>query len=215
LSGKEVKKKENETMSSEGVAFIDHTPAKNAAFVPSDTTAAPRALDSEEAPAGFTGRVMQYVHSVRQYKDERFATLKPWREFFDRTKFSPPGKMEAFSRANRNVAYFYSNYVIVAFCSSLYVLITNPQFMVCMSLALAAYLYMRMKVNINEPVVVFGRPLSNMQAFSLLGIFTLISFYMTGGSSTVFWLVLSSLGTVLCHATFREPPLEQGSFSFV
>ncbi len=200
------------------LTFVDKTPAKNEVFTPAENVASPignAANDSLlEEPSTFFGKVSYRLDRIRQYKDERFSTLKPWAEFADKGKFSVPGKLEGFGRINKNVAYFYSNYVIVAFVGSLYVLITNPSFTISMAVALAVYYYLKMKVNANEPLVFFGREVAIYQAYTSLIAFAVVSFYFTGGSSTVFWLVLCGLGTVLAHALMREPVSDNTSFSF-
>ena len=202
----------------EQLNFVDRTPAKNEVFTPSENVASPTAPISDQQsamPDTFFGKVSHRLDQIRAYKDERFSTLKPWTEFADRTKFSVPGKLEGFSRVNKNVAYFYSNYVIVAFVGSLYVLITNPSFTISMGTAVAMYYFLKMKVNANEPIALFGREVSIYQAYTTLIAFAIVSFYFTGGSSTVFWLVLCGLGTVLTHALLREPTQDNTTFSFV
>lgn len=201
--------------SADGLAFVDHTPVRNSAYVPADASnTATDALISEEHPTTLLGKVGFHINQIRAYKDERFKTLKPWGDFFDRNKFSVPGKMEAFSRANKNLSHFYSNYVIVATISSLYVLVINPSFLISMFVVMAMYYYLRMKSAANEPLVLFGKEVSLTQGWMVLILFGVISFYFTGGSSTIFWLVLSSLGTVMGHAVFREPPMEASSLGF-
>lgn len=208
----------------EGLSFVDHTPVRNTAYVPADATlggvdGASSALvgggaGDDEVPTSFFGKVSYHYNQLKAYKDERFKTMKPWGEFADRTKFSVPGKMEAFSRANKNVSHFYSNYVVVATVSSLYVLVINPSFLISMFVVVALYYYLRMKSAANEAIVAFGKEVSLTQAWTCLILFGVLSFYFTGGSSTIFWLVLSSLGTVLGHAVFREPPLEASPLGF-
>lgn len=199
--------------SNEGLQFVDHTPVKNAVYNPTDaaTTSSAALGGTDEAPSTILGKVSYYYGALRTYKDERFKTMKPWGEFFDRAKFSAPGKMEAFSRANKNVSYFYSNYVVLATVSSLYVLLINPSFLLCLFASAAMYFFFRAKTNANEPIVIVSKEVTYTQAWAFLIVFSLLSFYFTGGSSTVFWLVLSSLGTVLGHAMFREPSSDESS----
>jgi hypothetical protein len=184
---------------SDTLQFVDHTPVKNATYVPADATpsgsnniniiagSGGSALSGEEeAPSTFFGKVVHHYNAIKSYKDERFKTMKPWGEFFDRAKFSAPGKMEAFSRANKNVSYFYSNYVVLATVSSLYVLLINPSFLLCMFAAMGMYFFLRMKTNANEPIMIVTKEISYTQAWALLIVFSIASFYITGGSSTVF-----------------------------
>ena len=197
--------------------FVDQSPTKNTAYFPSDSTETPSTSISSNpvAPEGFWAKVGFYFQRVKQYKDERFMTLKPWSEFFDRTKFSAPGKVEAFSRANKNVAYFYSNYVVLATLTSSYVLVSNLMFSLSMLIALAFYYFIRSKTTSEEPISIFGRTMSATQAYSALVLFSLLSFYATDGSSAIFWLLLCGVGSVLTHAMSREPVNDLPIFSYV
>lgn len=199
------------------IDFVDHTPVKNAVFVPDDgpVAAAAAPIGTEPMPDGFFARIGWHYSNVKQYKDEKLRTLKPWSEFFDRSKFSTPGKMEAFSRANKNLAYFSSNYVVVATIMSAYVLITNVLFLIAGAISLAFYYYCRVKTSAGEPITIRGKELSPTQAYSLLIGFSIFMFFYTDGSSTVFWLLTCALVSVLGHAVAREPVAETNSFSFV
>jgi len=204
----------------EGLSFVDHTPVRNTTYVPADASggvsgdAAGVAAMMDEPATGFFGKVSYQYQQLKAYKDERFKTMRPWSEFADRSKFSVPGKMEAFSRANKNVSHFYSNYVVVATLSSLYVLVINPSFLISMFVVMAMYYFLRMKATAGESIELLGKQISLTQAWTCLILFGVLSFYFTGGSSTIFWLVLSSLGTVLSHAVLREPPLEASPLGF-
>lgn len=201
-----------------GIAFVDHTPVKNAIFVPEDgpvAAAAPTLGAADPAPDGFFGRIAWHYTNIKNYKEEKLRTLKPWSEFFDRSKFSTPGKMEAFSRANKNLAYFSSNYVVVATVMSAYVLITNLMFLIAALISIGFYYYCRMKSTAGEPITIRGKELSTTQAYTGLVVFSVFMFFYTDGSSTVFWLLTCAVVSVLGHAVAREPVAETNSFSFV
>ena len=190
--------------------FVDKTPERSTPFDP--TTGQPPADASSTAagtspdqPLSFFGKIAYGYHAVQNFRSERLRTLRPWREFADRSKFSWPGKIEAFSRANKNLAYFYSNYCVVAFLISTYVLITNSLFMFSMILCASMYYYVKGKAASSQPITFRGREYSPAQLYTLLVIFTLFSFYFTDGSSTVFWLVSLTGVAVLGHAVARQP----------
>jgi hypothetical protein len=67
------------------------------------------------------------------------------------------------------------------------------------------YYWFRLKADAKEPIMVLGREYSPTQAYAGLLISTLLLFYMTNGSSTVFWLVTWALVIVAGHAATRMP----------
>jgi hypothetical protein len=165
----------------------------------------PMALPPLDPDAGFFTKVGHYYTRYKLYKDEKFRTLRPWGEFVDRTQFSVPSKYEALGRISRNYSYFHSNYVVVVAAMSVYILITNAVFMLAMMMCGAMYYWFRLKADAKEPIVVFGREYTPTQAYAGLVISTLLLFYLTNGSSTVFWLVTWALILVLGHAATRQP----------
>jgi len=171
----------------------------------------PTALPPLDPSAGFFTKVGHYYTKWKLYKDEKFRTLRPWSEFADRSKFSVPSKYEAFARISRNYSHFHSNYVIVVAAMSIYILITNAMFMLAMSLCGAAYYWFRLKAEAKEPIVVLGKEYSPTQAYAGLVVSTLLLFYFTNGSSTVFWLVTWALVIVLGHAATRVPIDDESS----
>ena len=202
------------------MSFLDHSPAKNVDFKPDEGVADNAAVTDglveavTPEPEGFVPKLKWHYTNVIRFKNERTKTMKPWSEFFDRTKFSMPGKVEAFSRANRNLAYFFSNYVLVSASISAYILFTNLWFLATMVLAALALYFVRLRAQANEPIVIMGREFSVTSSYIALAGFALVSFFVFGGSSTLFYLGALSFGTVIAHAIAREPVQEQ-QFSFV
>lgn len=203
------------------MSFLDHSPVKNVDFSPEDAVNPSDPSNDHEGlvaappePEGFVPKLKWHYDNLIRFKNERTKTLKPWGEFFDRTKFSVPGKVEAFSRANRNLAYFFSNYVLVSASISAYILFTNVWFLTTMIITALAFYYVRLRSQANEPIRVLGREFSVTSSYIGLTGFALVSFFMFGGSSTLFYLGALSFGTVIAHAIMREPVQEQ-QFSFV
>eukprot|EP00744_Colponema_vietnamica_P013078 GILI01018348.1.p1 GENE.GILI01018348.1~~GILI01018348.1.p1 ORF type:complete len:200 (+),score=33.04 GILI01018348.1:192-791(+) len=199
------------------MSFLDHSPAKNVDFTPEDGSgeaANPSDLLMHPEPQGFIPKLKWHYENVIRFKNERTRTLKPWSEFLDRSKFSIPGKVEAFSRANRNLAYFFSNYVLVSASISAYILFTNIWFLTTLVLTALAFYYVRLRAQMDEPIRILGREFSVTSAYVSLAVFALGSFFLSGGSSTLFYLGVLSFGTVLAHAIVREP-VQETQFAFV
>eukprot|EP00760_Papus_ankaliazontas_P031392 PhM_4_TR525/c0_g6_i1/m.102069/K20359/RABAC1, PRAF1; PRA1 family protein 1 len=155
------------------------------------------------------GRVTSFVAAVRMFKDDRLRNLRPWGDFFDRNKMSVPTKTEGVSRVNRNVRHFYSNYLVVATCLSLYIAITNLNFVLSMLMCASLFWYYRMSTNDGQTSFMLrGQEVTPVTAYSSLSGLTLFLFYVTGGSSTIFWLLIATLGVVVTHAALREPPTD-------
>ena len=186
--------------------FVDGTPSsgKVAAAVPfatDDPTAVPPLGENPSV----CERASHYWARAKAYKEDKFRTLRPWGEFFNRAEFSVPSKLEAFSRIHRNYTHFHSNYVVVVGVLSSYILITNLVFLLAMLLCVAAYYYCRMRSEAGDPIKIGSKELSPTQAYAGLVVGTFFLFYWTNGSSTIFWLVTSALLAVFGHAATRRP----------
>jgi hypothetical protein len=155
--------------------------------------------------AGVVQKVGYYYACAKNFKDRKVAHLRPWRDFANKDEFSIPGKLEALSRVSDNLSYFNSNYVALVAAMSLYILITNLSFMIGMLVCAATYYFIRMKQAANENIFLHTYEFTPTQAFVGLGIGGLLTFYLTGGSSTVFWLVTCAAVVVLGHAVTRRP----------
>lgn len=169
---------------------------------------------SNSMAARYIGPIQQYYGSMVTYKNDQFRYLRPWGEFFDQKRFSIPSKLEAVSRVSRNIGHFYVNYVVMAFLCSSYILLFNPLFLIAAAMTAAMYAYVRMRSAAEEPLFVLGRPMTYTQGYIFLALFGILSFFVTNGSSTMFWLILSSLGVVVAHAAAREPTIETEDVQF-
>jgi len=158
------------------------------------------------APSGLAARVLALYTRFRAYKNERLQGLRPWSEFFDRNKFSVPSKLEGVTRANRNLRHFYSNYLVVSCGVAVYVAISNLNFILSMLLCAALFWYFKTATASGESIVLRGTEITSPKAYTALSVLTLLMFYVTGGSSTIFWLVVGCGGVVLTHAAMREAP---------
>eukprot|EP00796_Vickermania_ingenoplastis_P004456 gene4456-3251_t len=151
-----------------------------------------------------------------------FSQLRPWSEFFDRVYFAAPeGFSDAISRFMANARYFYPNYLLLSLLCSSYVLVINFTFSICLLIALLFYYYVQTEAaalaargNYLGRISIAGQSLSTFQLYVMIGVFGLVGFYFTNGSSVVFWLLVTTLGVVAPHAMCRRPALVDPAFQF-
>uniref|UniRef100_A0A7S1NDI7 PRA1 family protein n=1 Tax=Eutreptiella gymnastica TaxID=73025 RepID=A0A7S1NDI7_9EUGL len=151
------------------------------------------------------GRLRKGWGWIKSWKDDKLKSLRSWGEFFDAKKFSIPSKSEAFGRVTHNLGYFYSNYLIVAFLVAIYYLVTNILFMI--SIIVVSYAWYSYR-NRKGPVHLGNTEVSGVQGYLGLTVGTLLLFYLTSASSTVFWLLTVAAFVCVVHAWAREPGID-------
>nr|CCC94263.1 putative RAB-interacting protein [Trypanosoma congolense IL3000] len=172
-------------------------------------------------PTSVTDTAWQYVSIPVTTMKYQLSHVQPWNDFFDREQMiAPDGARDAFSRVTRNANHFYHNYLVIAILGSLIVLIINPLFSVCMFFLLLAWSYVHKKqaeaAGTNITTLAVGNlEMSFLTAYALLSLIGLITFYVFGGSSILFWLVFASFGVVLIHAMMRKPPGSDDASQFL
>jgi len=173
---------------------------------------------SEGAPnlgtISLSSRIALFMGRMRMFKEEHQRGLRPWSGFFDKAKFSYPSKMEAVTRANKNLTFYYSNYILLAALVTIFIIINNLLFVITMALCAAAYGYYRASTSNGEPFFLRGSEITPMQAQGGLGAITLFLFWLTGGSGVIFWVITMSGGLVIGHAATHEAPEEDNGDLF-
>lgn len=168
---------------------------------------------------GVTQKISQVYTVSRVRLQHQFASVQPWGEFLDWNFFAAPqGTTDVINRLNRNISHFYSNYIILSLACSSYVLFINLFFSLCVFAIAFTYFYVRNRsLAMSEDaasdglIYIGATGMSPMQLYLGMLIFGAVTFYLTSGSSVVFWLVLTSIGVTCGHAAMRRPPLEERS----
>ncbi|GET91904.1 hypothetical protein, conserved [Leishmania tarentolae] len=173
-------------------------------------------------------KVQQLYYVSRQHMVHNFMALRPWSEFFDTTFFhSPSGVADTVNRLTRNLPYFYTNYLVLSLLCSSYILLINLPFAVYAILTVTFYLFIRSRSAMVEAlaaqgaseeeqmVYVANRSFTISQLYLMLIAFAVVGFYLTSGSSVIFWLLLTSLGVSVGHASMRRPSIQDSAFEFV
>ncbi|KPA81188.1 hypothetical protein ABB37_04526 [Leptomonas pyrrhocoris] len=171
---------------------------------------------------------VQRLYGVTHQRIQRnFSALRPWSEFFDSTFFhSPAGVTDVVNRLNRNLPYFYANYLVLSLVCSSYILLINLPFSIYVAITVFFYLFVRNRAAAVSQLAAQGAPEEEQrvyiaayaftvsQLYLMLIVFGVVGFYFTSGSSAVFWLLLTSLGISVAHAGMRRPPIQDSAFDF-
>mmetsp|Transcript_5023 Transcript_5023/g.7499 ORF Transcript_5023/g.7499 Transcript_5023/m.7499 type:complete len:196 (-) Transcript_5023:33-620(-) len=135
---------------------------------------------------------------------ERLKTLRPWAMFFDANRFSVPDMMEATKRFGVNVCYFTSNYLIVSLIIALYQIVTHPTLLLAMVGCAGFAAYFRSLSSSGYRFIFGGKRIKESQVYGFLSGMTVFLFWITGGTSAVFWTLTLCVATITAHATLRD-----------
>eukprot|EP01100_Stratorugosa_tubuloviscum_P014432 TRINITY_DN7713_c0_g2_i1.p1 TRINITY_DN7713_c0_g2~~TRINITY_DN7713_c0_g2_i1.p1 ORF type:complete len:164 (-),score=44.36 TRINITY_DN7713_c0_g2_i1:86-577(-) len=141
---------------------------------------------------------------LQKWKETQVTKLRPWSEFFNRSKFIFPEKNYDFllSRISKNLDYFQTNYLLLFIGLLVYSILTNPWLViigVCSSYSYYYLFYLR-----KEPLVIKGREITDFEKTTALGIITIIGCLLGGIYSTICWLLGFTILVILIHAIFYK-----------
>jgi len=147
--------------------------------------------------------------TFRQIREQRFANIKPWSDFFDWRRVSKPKDVsDVTKRISHNLVYFQANYIIVVLVLLIYIMITNLLLLFSVVLIGAGFYYIS-KRPANEPVTFFGKYQADQKTlYLILGVLSLILLYLSSGGSALFWIVGVSSSIILIHASLLEQSIE-------
>lgn len=140
-----------------------------------------------------------------------WTSAKPWSEFFNGKKFSPPSSAsELQERLMDNLTYFSSNYILCFLVLSMASVLIHPLSFLCIVLLAGLYIYMFLQ---NQDVVTIGplRLSSNMKKV-VFAILSFILLYLTNaigiiGSWALFGVIVSIIHAA-CRVSAKEPDFE-------
>ncbi|KAJ1340057.1 hypothetical protein BSLG_005381 [Batrachochytrium salamandrivorans] len=98
----------------------------------------------------------QTWQSVKTESQRRLEALRPWTEFFDRSRMTKPSSSTAFSqRLSYNLRYFQNNYILVVLLVIAYFLITQPWLLVSVAFLVVGFKWIS-SLPTNEPTRIGG-----------------------------------------------------------
>eukprot|EP01127_Copromyxa_protea_P009838 TRINITY_DN2348_c0_g1_i1.p1 TRINITY_DN2348_c0_g1~~TRINITY_DN2348_c0_g1_i1.p1 ORF type:complete len:244 (-),score=42.52 TRINITY_DN2348_c0_g1_i1:266-952(-) len=180
---------------------LDPLPGLSPTTTTSTTT--PQASPSESMRQTASNAVLEAVKiSLVNWKDDRFKTIRPFGEFFDKTKLSFPKPTDVLTRMKNNLSYYQTNYIIVFFILSIYSALTSPTFLISL-LAVGALWVWSLKQN--NPFTIQGKQISQRATTTILLIISLIIFYICSTTTVLIWLMTATVCFVLGHSLFMTP----------
>eukprot|EP00756_Hemistasia_phaeocysticola_P043941 Hpha_TRINITY_DN17526_c0_g1::TRINITY_DN17526_c0_g1_i1::g.92457::m.92457/K20359/RABAC1, PRAF1; PRA1 family protein 1 len=166
-------------------------------------------LPPDAAGAGGGGGVVAKLKALGQWvsaqKTRTLKGVRPWREFAKKSEFSVPKKSEVWQRLTVNLKYYYSNYFLIVIVLAAWTAISNWFFVVCMALGVSVYYYYRTVTKDGSPFMCRGKEVSALQFNAGFAAASLFLFWLSGGSSVIFWLLVSVVGVIGGHGATREP----------
>ncbi|KAJ3084735.1 hypothetical protein BCR33DRAFT_721458 [Rhizoclosmatium globosum] len=152
------------------------------------------------------------LESIQQATQQRMQSLKPWGDFFDRTRFSLPANYAEFSvRVRLNWQHFNANYLLVSFIAVAWSLLTNWWLLFDVIFIYVGSRYVA-TLPANEPTHLFGNPafplVTQTQGWLGLGVAAALLLYISAAGSAIFWIAVFVGLIVVGHAGVMEAPLE-------
>ncbi|XP_051135837.1 PRA1 family protein F3-like [Andrographis paniculata] len=146
---------------------------------------------------------LEYISRAKERLKAGLGTRRPWRQMVELHSFGLPKSVhEAVERVKANVAFFRMNYVIVVlfilFLSLLWHPISLIVFLVMMAVWLLLY-FLR-----DQPLVVFGRLISDQVVLIVLSLVTLVVLFLTDATINILVSLLVGVVVVLIHAAARK-----------
>ncbi|XP_042053445.1 PRA1 family protein F2-like [Salvia splendens] len=145
----------------------------------------------------------EYISRVKTRFQEGLATRRPWREIADIHSFSLPRSFsEAVARVKTNLVYFSVNYAIVALAIVFLSLLWHPTSLIVFLAMLAVWLFLYFLRD--EPLVIFGRLVSDIIVLIVLGVLTIFVLLFTDATTEILSSLLVAVVVVLVHAAVRR-----------
>lgn len=162
-------------------------------------------------PSPFTHPICMSVDwtALEKLKNERMATMAPWKTFLDVHQFDKPVTLgEASARLQRNVQAFAMNYAAITLFFFIYVLLTHWLLFLILGIVLAGFGVLLTSMP-REEAVFLPRPLDSVrvnrhQSLIAWSIVSLILIVGSSAGSALFWVVGISAMTVGLHAIFHQ-----------
>ncbi|CAL5199988.1 unnamed protein product [Lathyrus oleraceus] len=146
---------------------------------------------------------LEFITRAKERIKVGLGTRRPWKLMFNLRSFNlPSGFPDAVSRVKTNIGYFQMNYAIVILIVLFFSLIWHPISLIVFVALMAAWLFLYFLRD--EPIVIFGRLVSDRVILVLMLILTVVLLLFTGAVLNILIAVLVGVVLVLLHAAFRN-----------
>lgn len=155
-------------------------------------------------PTSSSGPVnVEFISRAKGVLKEGLAARRPWKEMFNFHSFNlPSGFGDAISRIKTNFSYFQTNYAIVVLSIVFLSLLWHPISLIVFVVLMAVWLFLYFLRD--EPLLIFGRMISDRVVLIVLSILTLGLLLVTGATSNILISLAVGVFVVLIHGLIRK-----------
>ncbi|PNY11363.1 PRA1 family protein f2-like [Trifolium pratense] len=146
---------------------------------------------------------LEFISRAKERFKAGLGTRRPWKLLFNFRSFNLPTSFsDAITRIKTNISYFQMNYAIILLAILLFSLLWHPISLIVYLVLIAAWLFLYFLRD--EPLVIFGRLISDRVVLILMLILTVVLLLFTGAVLNILVAVLVGVVVVLLHAAFRN-----------
>ncbi|KAL5057034.1 hypothetical protein RYX36_028638 [Vicia faba] len=146
---------------------------------------------------------LEYITRAKERIKAGLGTRRPWKLMFTLRSFNlPSGFPDAVSRVKTNIGFFQMNYAILILIVLFLSLLWHPISLIVFVALMAAWLFLYFLRD--EPIVLFGKLVSDQIILVLMLILTVVLLLFTGAILNILIAVLVGVVVVLVHAAFRN-----------
>ncbi|XP_041027210.1 PRA1 family protein B1-like [Juglans microcarpa x Juglans regia] len=154
-----------------------------------------------------------------------FSHRRPWSEMVDRSSMARPDSLtEAYSRIRKNLSYFRVNYLTLLALVLALSLLSHPFSLVVLLSLLAAWAFLYVFRQSDQPLIVLGRTFSDRETLLGLCLLTVIVIFLTSVGSLLISALMIGFSIICAHGAFMVPddlflddqePANSGFLSFL
>lgn len=146
---------------------------------------------------------LEFISRAKTKIKEGLGTRRPWKLMFNFRSFNlPAGFADAISRVKINIGYFQMNYALVVLLVIFVSLIWHPISLIVFLALMAVWVFLYFLRD--EPLVIFGRLISDRVVLVLMAILTIVLLLLTGATLNILISLLVGVVLVVIHAAFRR-----------
>ncbi|AES67874.1 putative prenylated rab acceptor PRA1 [Medicago truncatula] len=146
---------------------------------------------------------LEFITRAKDRLKSGLGTRRPWKLLVNLRSFNLPSNFhDAISRIKTNISFFQMNYAIILLIILFLSLLWHPISLIVFVVLIAAWLFLYFLRD--EPIVIFGRLISDRVILVLMLILTVGLLLLTGAILNILIAVAVGVVVILLHAAFRN-----------
>ncbi|XP_055336351.1 prenylated Rab acceptor protein 1-like [Paramacrobiotus metropolitanus] len=170
------------------------------------------------AAAGFANNVIvrklwsglqsvREIPLIKQTTSTGRQNMRSWFEFGNYKRFRKPTVNKLLSkeyytgRLFRNIQHFHVNYICIFLILFIYCVLTSPLLLIALFASGGLFYYASAKNSVRK-IAIAGREITLFHQYCVIGVLSLLMFYLVGAGGTFMTVLTLSLFIMLLHAAF-------------